>query len=186
MGGRAWGETACVCVCVCTCAWYTNSPLPPLPCISVNAMPRETPPQLEASSSSCCSVTHSTLHTHSVTRRDLFWRERRRANTPEALCALRLLAKRRQRQRAGDPPQLTGAQLRPGWTQGAEGRGQRQEHVGQGDGVCGACLLLGPVGAAEHNLEGQGVRGEGQGVRGVARERAAGGEGGGASESGRG
>ena len=33
----------------------------PPTCIAVKAMPRVTPPQLEATISSCCSVTHSTL-----------------------------------------------------------------------------------------------------------------------------
>ncbi len=48
-------------------------PPPPPPCTSVKAMPRVTPPQLEATSRSCCSVTHSTLQNVSVFKQIHRW-----------------------------------------------------------------------------------------------------------------
>lgn len=115
-------------------------------------MPMVTPPQLDATISSCCSVTLSTLVRRVTGIATAAVRGSRRA--PEARPALRLLAKRRKRQGARDPPQLAGAKEGPGWPEGTGGRGEGQQHVRQWNNVRRAGLLLCTVGAGEYNLGG--------------------------------
>ena len=87
---------------------------------SVNAMLKDTPPQLEATvTTNKCYVTHPSLHDVSRdigalrTRSNSAARKEGTCVPGKTSAALHLLTHRRHRQRARDPLQLTDTQIRP-------------------------------------------------------------------------